>query len=85
MPATREIVAAHPDELIFVVSHKATIRLIIGYFLGIDLKGYRDRLDQRPACLNALEFKTPDNARLTLLNDVSHYHDDLMDEHSHIV
>ena len=69
----------------FVISHKATLRLIIGYYLGIDLSGYRDRLDQRPACLNVLEFKGPEEARLTLLNDVSHYFDDLTHEHQHIV
>jgi len=83
--AVREIVEAHAGELVFVVSHKATLRLIIGYFLGIDLSGYRDRLDQRPACLNVLDFKNPGEARLTLLNDVSHYLDDLMHEHGHIV
>ncbi len=85
VPAVKEIVAAHPGDLVFVVSHKATLRLIIGHYLGIDLRGYRDRLDQRPACLNVLEFKNPDDARLTLLNDVSHYFDDLLDEHRHIV
>ena len=84
-PAIKEIVAAHAGELVFVVSHKATLRLIIGYFLGIDLSGYRDRLDQRPACLNVLEFKNPDDARLALLNDVSHYLEDLIAEHPHIV
>jgi probable phosphoglycerate mutase len=85
VPAIQDIVTAHPDDLVFVVSHKATIRLIIGYYLGIDLSGYRDRLDQRPACLNALEFKNPEEARLTLLNDVSHYFEDLLSEHKHIV
>lgn len=85
VPAIKDIVSAHRAELVFVVSHKATIRLIIGYYLGIDLSGYRDRLDQRPACLNALEFKNPESARLTLLNDVSHYYHDLLDEHHHIV
>jgi probable phosphoglycerate mutase len=83
--AVKEIVAAHPDNVTFVVSHKATLRLIIGFYLGIDLSGYRDRLDQRPACLNVLEFKNPHEARLALLNDVSHYLDNLMDEHGHIV
>ncbi len=85
IPAIKEIVAAHPGDLAYVVSHKATLRLIIGYYLGIDLSGYRDRLDQRPACLNVLEFKNPDEARLALLNDVSHYFDDLMESHRHIV
>jgi probable phosphoglycerate mutase len=32
-----------------VVSHKATIRLLISSLLGFDARGYRDRLT-RPAC-----------------------------------
>ena len=34
---------------------------------------YRDRLDQSPACLNALDFKDLVNVRLVSFNDVSHY------------
>ncbi len=44
-------------------------------YRGILLRGYRDRLDQSPACLNVLDFKTPVRARLMLFNDVSHYVD----------
>jgi probable phosphoglycerate mutase len=56
-----------------VVSHKATIRLLLCSLLGIDARGYRDRLDQSPACLNALDFKDPVRARLVVYNDTSHY------------
>ncbi|PWT80063.1 MAG: histidine phosphatase family protein [Blastocatellia bacterium] len=73
LPSIREIVVAHPGENVLVVSHKATIRLIIASLLGFDARGYRDRLDQSPACLNVLDFKTPVRARLMLFNDVSHY------------
>jgi broad specificity phosphatase PhoE len=73
LPVIREIVVAHPGENVLVVSHKATIRLIIASLLGFDARGYRDRLDQSPACLNVLDFKTPVRARLMLFNDVSHY------------
>jgi probable phosphoglycerate mutase len=73
LPAVREIVVAHPGQNVLVVSHKATIRLIIASLLGFDARGYRDRLDQSPACLNVLDFKTPGRARLMLFNDVSHY------------
>jgi broad specificity phosphatase PhoE len=73
LPIVREIVVAHPGENVLVVSHKATIRLIIASLLGFDARGYRDRLDQSPACLNILDFKTPVRARLMLFNDVSHY------------
>jgi probable phosphoglycerate mutase len=73
LPVVREIVVAHPGQTVLVVSHKATIRLLLASFLGFDLRGYRDRLDQAPACLNVIEFKDAVRARLMLFNDVSHY------------
>jgi len=73
LPAIRGIVLAHPHATVLVVSHKATIRLILACVIGFDARGYRDRLDQSPACLNILDFKTPVRARLMLFNDVSHY------------
>ncbi len=73
LPAVRDIVLAHPSQNVLVVSHKATIRLIIASLLGFEPRGYRDRLDQSPACLNVLDFKSPVRARLMLFNDVSHY------------
>ena len=75
LPAVREITEAHPGENVIVVSHKATIRLIISSLLGFDARGYRDRLDQSPACLNVIDFKDPVRARLMLFNDISHYAD----------
>lgn len=75
LPVIREIVVSHTNETIVAVSHKATIRLIISSLLGFDARGYRDRLDQSPACLNILDFKDPVHVRLMLFNDVSHYVD----------
>ncbi len=75
LPVIREIVLSHPGGAVAVVSHKATIRLILSSLLGIDARGYRDRLDQAPASLNILDFKDPVRARLMLFNDVSHYVD----------
>ena len=75
LPVIREIVSRHRGENVAVVSHKATIRLLISSLLGFDARGYRDRLDQSPACLNILDFKDPVRARLMLFNDVSHYVD----------
>lgn len=73
LPVIREIVVKHRCERVLVVSHKATLRLLISSLLGFDARGYRDRLDQSPACLNVLDFKDPVRARLMLYNDVSHY------------
>ena len=73
LPVLREIVENHAGTMVAVVSHKATIRLLLSSVLGIDARGYRDRLDQSPACLNVVDFKDPVRARLMLFNDTSHY------------
>jgi broad specificity phosphatase PhoE len=75
LPVIREIVVQHRGENVLIVSHKATLRLLISSVLGFDGRGYRDRLDQSPASLNVLDFKDPVRARLMLFNDVSHYMD----------
>ena len=73
LPVLRSIVERHPDECVAVVSHKATIRLLLSSYLGIDARRYRDRLDLAPCSLNVLDFKDPVRARLGLYNDTSHY------------
>jgi broad specificity phosphatase PhoE len=73
LPTLRRIVEAHPGGTVVVVSHKATIRLLLCALLGIDARGYRERLEQSPACLNALDFRDLVHARLVSFNDVSHY------------
>jgi len=75
LPIIRDIVTAHTGQQVVVVSHKATLRLILSSLLGFDARGYRDRLDQSPACLNVVDFKDPVRARLMLFNDTSHYAD----------
>lgn len=73
LPVLREIIVRHQGKRLLVVSHKATLRLLLSSLLGFDARGYRDRLEQAPACLNVLDFKDPVRARLTLFNDTSHY------------
>ena len=75
LPAIRAIVTSHVGQRVLVVSHKATIRLLLSSLLGFDARGYRDRLDQAPACLNVLDFRDAVRARLMLFNDTSHYRD----------
>jgi probable phosphoglycerate mutase len=75
LPVIREIILRHQDKNVLVVSHKATLRLVISSLLGFDARGYRDRLDQAPACLNIMDFKDTVRARLMLFNDISHYAD----------
>ncbi len=73
LPCLIRIVAEHEGTTILVVSHKATIRLLISSLLGFDPRAYRDRLDMNPAALNILDFRDLAHARLTLYNDISHY------------
>ena len=84
LPVIREIVVKHHDENVMVVSHKATLRLLISSLLGFDGRGYRDRLDQAAACLNIVDFKDPVRARLMLFNDISHYAGQPDQPHSHL-
>lgn len=73
LPAFLGIVTRHPEDPVLVVSHKATIRLLIGHFLGLEFRGYRDRLDMSPCGLSILDVRQDAQARLVLYNDVSHY------------
>jgi probable phosphoglycerate mutase len=73
LPIVREIVTKHEGQTVAIVSHKATLRLVVCAILGIDARGYRDRLDQSPAGLTVLDFKDDVRARLMLFNDTSHY------------
>lgn len=73
LPVLIDLVRAHPGENMLVVSHKATIRLLLSSLLGFDPRRYRDSLDQKPAALNIVDFRDTTRARLTLFNDTSHY------------
>ncbi len=73
LPVLIDLVRHHPGENILVVSHKATIRLLLSSLLGFDPRRYRDNLDQKPAALNIVDFRDASRARLTLFNDTSHY------------
>ncbi len=75
LPAIRQILTLHQGKTVAVISHKATLRLLLCSLLGIDARGYRDHLDQSPACLNVVDFKDLSRARLMLFNDISHYAD----------
>ena len=72
LPALLDIVRAQPGEHVLVVSHKATIRLLLSSLLGFDPRRYRDNLDQSPAALNIVDLRGTTRARLALFNDTSH-------------
>src|SRR5260370_36556102 len=73
LPALIALVRDHAGQNILVVSHKATIRLLLSSLLGFDPRRYRDNLDQKPAALNVVDFRDATRARLPLFNDTSHY------------
>jgi broad specificity phosphatase PhoE len=73
LPVLIELVRNHPGDSVLIVSHKATIRLLLSSLLGFDPRRYRDNLDQKPAALNIVDFRDPSRARLMLFNDTSHY------------
>jgi broad specificity phosphatase PhoE len=73
LPVLIQLVREHLGQSILVVSHKATIRLLLSSLLGFDPRRYRDNLDQKPAALNIVDFRDPARSRLTLFNDTSHY------------
>jgi broad specificity phosphatase PhoE len=73
LPALLDIVERHRGAQLAIVSHKATIRLILSILIGFDPRRYRDYMDQSPAALNILDFSDLAHARLTLFNDTSHY------------
>jgi len=73
MPALLSLVEKHAGQMICVVSHKATIRLLLSGVLGFDPRTYRDHLDLSPASLSILDFRDACHGRLTVFNDVAHY------------
>jgi broad specificity phosphatase PhoE len=73
LPPLMEIYAAHRGGHVAIVSHKATIRLVISSMLGFDPRRYRDNLDQSPCALNIVDVRGPICFRLILFNDTSHY------------
>jgi probable phosphoglycerate mutase len=73
MPSLLSLVEKHVGQAICVVSHKATIRLLLSAVLGFDPRTYRDHLDLSPASLSILDFRDACHGRLTVFNDVAHY------------
>jgi probable phosphoglycerate mutase len=73
LPALIDLVREHPGENILVVSHKATIRLLLSSLLGFDPRRYRDNLDQKPAAAEYRRFSRSDTRSIDPFNDTSHY------------
>jgi probable phosphoglycerate mutase len=67
------IVAAHPAEMVVVVSHADVIKAAVAHYIGLHLDLFQ-RLAVSPASLNVLVFALTESrfVRLVCLNDVAH-------------
>jgi broad specificity phosphatase PhoE len=70
-----EIQEKYPDGNVLVVSHKATLRIILCNLLGVDLGRYRDRIDMLAASVSIVKFDVH-GPLLQVLGDRNY-----MDEH----
>ncbi|SMF94198.1 probable phosphoglycerate mutase [Methylomagnum ishizawai] len=73
-----EIRARHASGDVLVVSHKATIRVLLCQMLGIDVGHYRDRIDTPVASLSVVELRDH-GPLLRRLGDRSHLRPELRD------
>ncbi|MFM7426592.1 MAG: histidine phosphatase family protein [Elainella sp.] len=71
-----EIEQNYPDGNVLVVSHKATIRVLLCSLLGVDLGRYRDRIDMPAASVSVVKFDLH-GPMLQSLGDRSYMSDEL--------
>lgn len=71
-----EIQQKHADGNVLVVSHKATIRIMLCNLLGIDLGRYRDRINALVASVSIVKLDTH-GPLLEVLGDRHHLSDEL--------
>ena len=71
-----EIERTHPSGNVLVLSHKATVRIMLCSLLGIDVGRYRDRLSLPVAALSVVEM-TGQGPLLRVLGDRRHLREGL--------
>lgn len=71
-----EIEQTYSDGNILVVSHKATIRIMICYLLGIDVGRYRDRIGMPVAAVSIVKM-AEHGPLLEIMGDRSHLREEL--------
>jgi probable phosphoglycerate mutase len=76
--AVERIRARHGDGKVLVVSHKATLRVLLCALCGIDVDQFRRRIGQRVCAVNVVDFP-PSGPLLQVLGDVSHLPPALME------
>ncbi|MBO3459644.1 histidine phosphatase family protein [Aetokthonos hydrillicola Thurmond2011] len=78
MPVIAEIQEKYSTGNVLVVSHKATIRIILCSLLGIDIGRYRDRINALAASVSIVKFGEH-GPLLEVLGDRHHLPDQLRD------
>ena len=78
MGVVDEIWREHPQGDVLLVSHKATIRVLLCQLLGVDIGHYRDRIDVPVASLAVVEMRDH-GPLLRKLGDRSHLRPELRD------
>jgi broad specificity phosphatase PhoE len=71
MSAVERIRARHTDGNVLIVSHKATLRIVVCALLGMDVREFRQRIAQPVAAISTFEIG-PKGTMLVRLGDVSH-------------
>jgi len=71
-PVLERIRREHATGKVLVVSHKATLRILVCALLGMDVRLFRERIAQPVCALSRFEVKPAGTAMLTMLGDVSH-------------
>jgi probable phosphoglycerate mutase len=76
--AVERIRARHPDGgKVLVVSHKATLRVLVCALLGIDVDCFRTRIAQKVCAVSIIDWK-PTGPLLQVLGDTSHLPPELL-------
>lgn len=70
-PVVERIRAEHPDGRVWIVSHKATIRILVCALLGMDVRLFRQRIAQPVAAVTRFQL-TPAGNLLLDLGNVAH-------------
>jgi broad specificity phosphatase PhoE len=77
LAAVERIRARHASGKVLVVSHKATLRVLVCALLGLDVDGFRSRIAQKVCAVSIIDFKSS-GPLLQVLGDTSHLPPELL-------
>lgn len=77
-PVLERVKREHTTGRVLLVSHKATIRILVCALLGMDIRVFRQRIEQKVAAVTRFDLK-PAGPLLVSLGDTAHLPADLQD------